>query len=128
VYFNIERKCIFCNTNSVEDEIHVLLDCDFCSDLRYALTENACILFENFENLILEDKFLFIMSKWNTVNIYTTYLRYLWFIKIHVITNNTFFYKTYYIKFLLKKGSYVKDVLNRQRRRILSNFRSGCLH
>jgi hypothetical protein len=39
-----------------------LLDCDFCSDLRYTLTENACILFENFENLILEDKFIFIMS------------------------------------------------------------------
>jgi hypothetical protein len=37
-------------------------DCDFYSDLRYALTENACILLENFENLILEDKFLFIMS------------------------------------------------------------------
>jgi len=31
-------------------------------NLRYALTENACILFENFENLILEDKFIFIMS------------------------------------------------------------------
>ena len=57
-----ERKCIFCNKNSVEDEIHFLLDCDFYSDLRYALTENACILFENFENLILEDKFLFIMT------------------------------------------------------------------
>ena len=57
-----ERKCIFCNTNSVEDEIHVLLDCDFCSDLRYALTENVCILFENFENLILEDTFIFIIS------------------------------------------------------------------
>ena len=42
--------------------IHFLLDCDFYSDLRYALTENACILFENFENLILEDKFIFIMS------------------------------------------------------------------
>ena len=52
----------FCNTNSVEDEINFLLDCDFYSDLRYALTENACILLENFENLILEDKFLLIMS------------------------------------------------------------------
>jgi hypothetical protein len=38
-----ERKCIFCNKNSVEDEIHFLLDCDFYSDLRYALTENVCI-------------------------------------------------------------------------------------
>jgi hypothetical protein len=46
----------------VEDEIIFLLDCDFYSDLRYALTENACILLEIFENLILEDKFLFIMS------------------------------------------------------------------
>ena len=42
--------------------IHFLLDLDFYSDLRYALTENACILLEIFENLILEDKFLFIMS------------------------------------------------------------------
>ena len=40
-----------------------LLDCDFYSDLRYALTENACILFENFENLILEDKFIFYYFK-----------------------------------------------------------------
>jgi hypothetical protein len=36
-----ERKCIFCSTNSVENEIHVLVDCDFFSDLRYVLTENA---------------------------------------------------------------------------------------
>jgi hypothetical protein len=54
-----ERKCKFCSNNSVKDEIHFLLDCDFYSDLRYALTENACILFENFENLILEDNFIF---------------------------------------------------------------------
>jgi len=42
---------------------------------------------------------------YETLSIYTsTYLKYLRFIKIHVIANNTFFYKTYYIKFLLKKG------------------------
>jgi hypothetical protein len=31
-------------------------------------------------------------------------------------------------KSFLNVSSYVKDVLNRQHRRILSNFRSGCLH
>jgi hypothetical protein len=42
---------------------------------------------------------------YETPSIYTsTCLKYLWFIKIDVIANNTFFYKTYYIKFLLKKG------------------------
>jgi hypothetical protein len=31
-------------------------------------------------------------------------------------------------KSFLNVSSYEKDVLNRQHRRILSNFRSGCLH
>ena len=46
----------------VTDEIHFWLDCDFYSDLRYTLTENACILFEFFLNLDSEDKLIFLMS------------------------------------------------------------------
>jgi hypothetical protein len=33
-----------------------------CPQVPVALTENACILFVNFENLILKDKFIFLMS------------------------------------------------------------------
>jgi hypothetical protein len=36
--------------------------CYLYNDLRYALTENTCILFQNFENLDLEDQFIFLMS------------------------------------------------------------------
>ena len=91
-----ERKCIFCNTNSVEDEIHVLLDCDFCSDLRYALTENACILFENFENLILEDKFIFIMSNeeiqpFLAKTLYNMFYRKVLFAITYILRNHKYF-------------------------------------
>ena len=57
-----ERKCKFCDRNVAEDEIHFLLDCNFYSDLQYNLIENANSLSDNFINLNLEDKFIFIMS------------------------------------------------------------------
>jgi hypothetical protein len=60
--FDKIRLCCLFKTFTYELTFKNLLNFYFYSDLRYALTENACILLENFENIILEDKFLFIMS------------------------------------------------------------------
>ena len=36
-----ERLCKYCCTDSVEDETHFLVDCEFYSDLRYNLFQSA---------------------------------------------------------------------------------------
>ena len=36
-----ERLCKFCDTNAIEDETHILVDCEFYSDLRYQLFKSA---------------------------------------------------------------------------------------
>ena len=59
------RLCRFCNLNKVEDEFHVLMDCDFYKDLREVLFTNLakCSLFDQLPDG--DAKFLFLMSSNN---------------------------------------------------------------
>ena len=57
-----DRICKFCSMNSIEDETHFLIDCDFYNDLRYDLFESASILNENFHHLNSEEKLCFLMD------------------------------------------------------------------
>ena len=57
-----DRICKFCSMNSIEDETHFLIDCDFYNDLRYDLFESASILNENFRHLNSEEKLCFLMD------------------------------------------------------------------
>ncbi|CAC5389157.1 unnamed protein product [Mytilus coruscus] len=57
-----ERSCIYCTENCVEDEKHFLLGCDFYADLRYDLMKKSGDICETFNDLDLQDKFVFLMS------------------------------------------------------------------
>ena len=57
-----ERVCKYCNSNSVEDETHFLVDCDFYSDLRYNLFQSAQIIIETFKYYDSLDKLVFLMN------------------------------------------------------------------
>ena len=57
-----ERVCKYCNSNSVEDETHFLVDCDFYSDLRYNLFQSAQIINETFKYYDSLDKLVFLMN------------------------------------------------------------------
>ena len=57
-----DRICKVCSMNSIEDETHFLIDCDFHNDLRYDLFESASILNENFHHLNSEEKLCFLMD------------------------------------------------------------------
>ena len=48
--------------NSVEDEMHFLLSCDFYSDLRRPLFDKSRSCNTDFQNMLLQDKFIFIMN------------------------------------------------------------------
>ena len=54
--------CNLCNDNVIEDEIHFLLCCDFYSDIRRPLLAKAQLCNGDFQNMSLNDKFIFIMS------------------------------------------------------------------
>ena len=56
------RICKFCSDNTVEDEMHFLLSCDFYSDLRRPLFDKARSCNTDFQNMLLQDKFIFIMN------------------------------------------------------------------
>lgn len=58
----INRRCIYCTDNCIEDEKHFLLKCDFYSDLRYSLEVKACEFDSEFLNFSVQDKFLFFMT------------------------------------------------------------------
>lgn len=57
-----ERLCKFCDTASVEDETHFLIDCDFYSDIRYDLFRCANTLNINFNSFASADKLIFLMQ------------------------------------------------------------------
>ena len=57
-----DRLCKFCSSNSIKDETHFLIDCDFYSDLRYDLIESASALNANFHLLNSEGKLCFLMK------------------------------------------------------------------
>ena len=56
------RICKFCSDNTVEDEMHFLISCDFYSDLRRPLFDKARSCNTDFQNMLLQDKFIFIMN------------------------------------------------------------------
>ena len=63
-----EKTCKFCSQNVIEDEIHFLMGCDVCSDLRWPLMLRAQTCNTDFNNLSLEDKFIFILNHINLQN------------------------------------------------------------
>ena len=57
-----ERLCKFCNTNSVENEIHFLMLCPLYSDIRYELFQKALEIINNFNIMNVENKFIELMN------------------------------------------------------------------
>ena len=57
-----ERFCKFCNTNSVENEIHFLMLCPLYSDIRYELFQKALEFINNFNMMNVENKFIELMN------------------------------------------------------------------
>lgn len=70
----MERTCKLCSENVVEDEMHFLLACDFYSDLRRALLLKAQNCNIDFQNLSVQDKFIFIMNYVNMQHILSSTL------------------------------------------------------
>ena len=56
------RVCTMCSSNSVEDETHFLVDCEFYSDLRFKLFKTALEINSDFLMLTSKEKLSFIMS------------------------------------------------------------------
>ncbi|CAC5402692.1 unnamed protein product [Mytilus coruscus] len=57
-----DQKCKYCTVDCVEDEKHVVMHCEFYSDLRYGLFLKACAINPNFNDFDDDDKFIFLMS------------------------------------------------------------------
>ena len=63
-YENIQenlRLCPICKT-TVENEIHVLFDCNAYQSIRDSLTTKACEVNNNYVNLCDQDKLIFVLS------------------------------------------------------------------
>ena len=57
-----DRICSFCTSNQIESEIHVLLECDLYSDLRYELEQHLQNTIADFKTLPLFLRFLNVMT------------------------------------------------------------------
>ena len=57
-----ERICKLCDINAVEDEMHMLCLCDLYSDTRHIMYNNVTQRCDNFNNLNVVDKFVYLMS------------------------------------------------------------------
>ena len=55
-----ERKCPFCN--SVEDECHVIVDCNLYNDIRVKMLAKAIAICDTFENLPNTDKLVILFT------------------------------------------------------------------
>lgn len=55
-----DRKCPFCD--SIEDESHVLFQCSVYSHITHVLTQKACIVNPNFENMSMLEKTILVFS------------------------------------------------------------------
>ena len=62
----IERSCIFCE-ESVEDEIHALLDCPLYNEVRSELIQYVQIANVNSNSLTKLDKFVFLFNNPNMI-------------------------------------------------------------
>ena len=57
-----QRTCTYCKNNCIEDEMHFLLSCNFYSDLRFLLSEKAYQIFNEYYDMDLRDRFIFLMT------------------------------------------------------------------
>ena len=57
-----ERLCKLCDSATVEDELHFLIDCDFYSDIRYELFHFATNAYNEFTSLTSEGKLIHLMQ------------------------------------------------------------------
>ena len=57
-----QRLCQICNGNYVENEMHVLLNCQVYQDLRLKLFTKACLINTDFNTMSDHDKFVFLFS------------------------------------------------------------------
>ena len=74
-----DRLCIFCNNNSIESEIHFLLECPFYSTIRTSLlnvtsidlnspnSENISILMNNHQRITLNHTFDMWLKRRNAI-------------------------------------------------------------
>ena len=60
-----DRLCTYCESESIEDEMHFLLHCSFYDDLRFELYEKAFIIESNFYTFSDTDKLNFLMNDHN---------------------------------------------------------------
>ena len=56
-----ERICPFCS--NIEDEMHVILDCSVCNDLRVTLLDKASDVYPGFNDLNNLEKFKILFSE-----------------------------------------------------------------
>ena len=57
-----ERLCNYCHMDSIEDETHFLVDCEFYSDLRFNLFQSAQNINDRFEYYESIDKLIWLMN------------------------------------------------------------------
>ena len=57
-----DRICKFCNSNTIEDETHLLISCSFYDDIRYKLFQYTVQMNPHFMNLTPDEKLIFIMQ------------------------------------------------------------------
>ena len=71
-----DRMCPVCNLG-VENEFHVMLKCEFYSDIRDELLEHACFLVPDFSDLSDEEQFEYLMSNESIVKYTAKACRYI---------------------------------------------------
>ena len=57
-----ERLCNYCHMDSIEDETHFLVDCEFYSDLRFNLFQSAQNINDRFKYYESIDKLVWLMN------------------------------------------------------------------
>ena len=57
-----DRVCKYCSSNTIEDETHLLILCNFYDDIRYELFQCASQIKHDFTDLSPSEKIIFIMQ------------------------------------------------------------------
>ena len=78
-----DRLCLVCNENVIEDEFHFLCVCSKYSTIREELFTKIITMDHNFQDLPLNDKFIFIMS--NYCEIAGCFIRKAWDVRKSII-------------------------------------------
>ena len=61
-------ECCLCDSNDVESELHVLVQCSFYQDIRSELYEHCNLIDGNFKNLSPIDQLCFLLSRADVAN------------------------------------------------------------